>query len=219
MPTKPLTRFLPKIHRSFQIIGLLILLAIGLAGCSNKSKQPELPISASPDVLADYHIGIGDQLAISVWRNQDLSVSVPVRPDGKISVPLAGDLVASGKTPAILASDITNELSNFLKNPQVTVIVSDPSSVDFQRRVRVTGAVQSPLSIPYRDGMTVLDLVLLANGLNDFAAPRKAKLYRRTQQGVKTFPINLDDLLFKGKLESNYALQPSDVLSVPERLF
>ncbi|GAA6168722.1 XrtA/PEP-CTERM system exopolysaccharide export protein [Sessilibacter corallicola] len=219
MPTQPLTSSLPKIRSSFRIVGLFILLVVGLAGCSNKSKKPELPITQSPDVLAEYHIGIGDQLAISVWRNQDLSVSVPVRPDGKISVPLAGDLIASGKTPKALAQDITTELTNFLKNPQVTVIVSDPSSVDFQRRVRVTGAVQSPISIPYRDGMTVLDLVLLANGLNDFAAPGKAKLYRRTEQGVKTFPVNLDDLLFKGKLESNYALQPSDVLSVPERLF
>ncbi|GAB2190233.1 XrtA/PEP-CTERM system exopolysaccharide export protein [Sessilibacter sp. MAH2] len=198
---------------------LVIASAILISACASKSEFPTPPISETTKTLVDYQIGIGDQLSVSVWRNPDLSVSVPVRPDGKISVPLAGDLVASDKTPSQLAQDITDQLTNYLKNPQVTVIVSDPSSVDFQRRVRITGAVNSPLSIPYRDGMTVLDIVLLANGLNDFAAPKKAKLYRRTEQGVQTYPVNLDDLLFKGKLETNYFLQPSDVLSVPERLF
>ncbi len=195
-----------------------LLAALVLSACSTPNSNSPAP-THTPLAPSEYLIGIGDGLNVSVWRNPDLSVSVPVRPDGKISVPLAGDLMAAGKTPTELAADITTQLTNFLKGPQVTVIVSNPASSDFQRRVRITGAVNSPVSIPYREGMTVLDLVLLANGLNDFAAGHKAKLYRKSAGKVTAYPVNLDGLLNKGKLEDNYPLQPSDVVSVPERLF
>lgn len=201
------------------LAALCAISAFIISGCSSNPTT----IATTPETFVspttEYQIGIGDTLNISVWRNPDLSVAVPVRPDGKVSVPLAGDLSASGKSPTELAQDITEKLSNFLKGPQVTVIVSNPASADFQRRVRVTGAVKNPISLPYRDGMTVLDLVLLANGLNDFAAAKKAKLYRKAGDKVTAYPVDLDGLLNKGRLEHNYPVHPSDVLSVPERLF
>ncbi|BFM05364.1 XrtA/PEP-CTERM system exopolysaccharide export protein [Halioxenophilus aromaticivorans] len=207
--------------RSLATILAIAAGAMMMNACSTfapKSKSVAAP-TVSQDAITEYMVGIGDQLSISVWRNPDLSVEIPVRPDGKVSVPLAGDMMAAGKTPMQLANDITGKLSNFLKGPQVTVIVTNPASSDFQRRVRITGAVDTPVSLPYREGMTVLDLVLLANGLNDFAAGQNATLYRKSAGKVTAYPVNLDHLLNKGKLETNYPLQPSDVLSVPERLF
>jgi polysaccharide export outer membrane protein len=166
-----------------------------------------------------YAIGVSDELSVSVWKNPELSVSVPVRPDGKISVPLIGDILAAGKTPEALADAISTSLQAYIRNPQVTVIITQPSSTDFLQRVRITGAVENPTSAPYRKGMTVLDLVLLAGGTNDFASPNNAKLYRRISGKSKVYPIYLGDILNKGDLESNYDLRPSDVVTVPERAF
>jgi polysaccharide biosynthesis/export protein len=144
---------------------------------------------------------------------------VPVRPDGKISLPLVGDIMAANLTTVQLSSNIIAGLENYVRNPQVTVIVANPSSSDFLRRVRITGAVRSPQSLPYRDGMTVLDLVLLAGGPNEFASPNKAKLYRKVNGETKVYPIYLSDLIENGKVETNYPLQPSDIVTVPERSF
>lgn len=194
------------------------LLIVALVGCSSNVSR-EAPI-AEVGLLAEYHIGVGDQLRVSVWRNAELSVDVPVRPDGKISMPLIGDVLAAGKEAELLAADIAKELSAFVREPQVTVIVSNPGSSDFQRRVRVSGAVEESQSIPYRDGMTVLDLILLAGGLNEFASGNKAKLYRKVSSGeVKVFSVRLVDILERGKLETNYQLMPSDIVAVPERSF
>jgi polysaccharide biosynthesis/export protein len=170
-------------------------------------------------VLREYLIGVGDDLKVSVWRNPELSLNVPVRPDGKISMPLIGDIMAADLTATQLSANIVKSLNSYLKSPQVTVIVANPSSSDFQRRVRITGAVRSPQSIPYREGMTVLDLVLLAGGTNEFASANKAKLYRKSEGAIKVYPIKLDDLINKGKVQTNYPLQPSDIVTVPERAF
>ncbi|WP_425502409.1 XrtA/PEP-CTERM system exopolysaccharide export protein [Simiduia aestuariiviva] len=169
--------------------------------------------------VQEYRIGVGDALQINVWRNQELSLAVPVRPDGKISMPLVGDIVAAGLTPIELSDNIVVGLKSYVRNPQVTVIVANPSSSDFQRRVRITGAVQAPQSIPFREGMTVLDLVLMAGGANDFASSNNAKLYRKINGEMKIFPVRLDDLLNKGDVSTNYPLQPSDIVTVPERVF
>lgn len=200
---------------------LMMIAALALVGCASNQPATLATNSALETDYAneDYLIGVGDQLAVSVWRNPDLSVTVPVRPDGKISVPLAGDLTAAGETPTALSTAISDKLTNFLKGPQVTVIVTNPASADFQRRVRITGAVGNPLSLPFREGMTVLDLVLLAGGTNDFASPRSTTLYRKSSSGIESYRIDLDKLLNKGDLSQNFTLQPSDVLSVPERLF
>lgn len=207
-------------HR-LRAIGLsvFVIFLSALTACTAGDGREAPPIIKHSGPKTDYFIGVGDQLNINVWRNDDLSLEIPVRPDGKISVPLIGDVTADKKTPEGLASIITERLSSYLKNPQVTVMVTNPSSVDFQRRVRVTGAVNTPLSMAFREGMTVLDLILLADGPNEYAALSRAKLYRKSQDGFHSYPINLNHLLNKGNLDSNYSLQPSDVISVPERLF
>ncbi len=201
----------------YLIISTLLMLTI-VMGCSS-NKPVQLPEAADAAVLAEYKIGVGDSLVINVWRNPELSLSVPVRPDGKVSMPLIGDVVAADLTSEQLSQNITTSLTTFIRSPQVTVIVANPSSSDFQRRVRITGAVSNPQSIPYREGMTVLDLVLLAGGPNQFASANKAKLYRKVGGELKVYPIKLDDLINDGDVATNYALQPSDIVTVPERSF
>ncbi len=196
----------------------LMFVACFLTACSGTKKVAPPPIS-DRGVTDEYRIGVGDALQISVWRNPELSTGVPVRPDGKISLPLIGDIMAANLTATQLSNNIIAGLENYVRNPQVTVIVANPSSSDFQRRVRITGAVGSPQSIPYRDGMTVLDLVLLAGGPNEFASANKAKLYRKVNGETKVYPIYLGDLIENGKVETNYPLQPSDIVTVPERSF
>ena len=195
-------------------LGLILV----LSACSS-NKSVTMPPAADTGVLSEYRIGVGDDLRINVWRNPELSLVVPVRPDGKVSMPLIGDILAADLTATELSDNIVKSLSSYVKSPQVTVIVANPSSSDFQRRVRITGAVRSPQSIPYREGMTVLDLVLLAGGPNEFASLNKAKLYRKTNDQVKVYPVKLDDLINDGKVETNYPLQPSDIVTVPERAF
>lgn len=195
-----------------------LLIAISLMGCSG-SKHADMPPISETGLLTEYRIGVGDSIQINVWRNDELSLAVPVRPDGKVSMPLIGDILAANQTATELSQAITKGLSAYVRNPQVTVIVANPSSSDFQRRVRITGAVKAPQSIPYREGMTVLDLVLIAGGPNEFASANGAKLYRRINGEVKVYRIRLDDLMSDGEVETNYDLQPSDIVSVPERAF
>lgn len=202
----------------FQTLGRMgvVLASLVLAACASG------PVDQPPktdQVLEEYRIGVGDSLRVNVWRNEEISSDVPVRPDGMISLPLVGDIRAAGETSEELAEKLTEELTEYLRSPQVTVIVTNPSSSDYQRRVRITGAVQNPQSMAYRAGMTVLDIVLMAGGPNEFASPNNAKLYRRVEGDLKTYPVRLNDLINKGKLETNYSLQPSDIVSVPERAF
>lgn len=202
-----------------------LLLMMGLlVACSNRSLIPSEDIPGVDDAegleqsAEVYQIGVADQLQIIVWRNSELSISVPVRPDGKISVPLVGDIVAAGHTSEDLAKEITSELENYIRTPQVTVIVTSAVSAEYLSRVRVIGAVGRPMSIPYRKGMTVLDVVLLAGGVTPFASANKAKLYRVSEQGTKVYTLNLNDMLKKGDVKTNYLLKPLDIITVPERL-
>lgn len=202
------------IYRAIAFAGVIIL-----AACGGQSTVQDVPLE-SPDYSGqEYTIGVGDDLDIRVWRNDDLSAEVPVRPDGRISTPLVGDIMAAGITTESLARSIEKRLSQYIRNPQVTVVVSNASSIDFQQRVRVTGAVTNPTSMAYRDGMTVLDLVLEAGGLNEFAVPNKTRLFRKSAGETKRYPVYLGDILNKGKLETNYPLLPSDIITVPERGF
>jgi polysaccharide export outer membrane protein len=197
---------------------LLIWSSFFIMGCGSTQEVP-VPVDVLAYSAEEYRIGVGDTIRIEVWNNERLSIEVPVRTDGKVSMSLVGDVLAAGKTTESLASSISTDLLEYIKNPQVTVIVTNPSSADFQHRVRVTGAVEEPQSIPYRKGMTVMDLVLSAGGPNEFARPNKAKLYRRTAGEVKMYPVYLDDILKSGQLETNYKLVPSDIITVPERSF
>lgn len=200
-------------------VAMFLLASVLLAACSSNKVAPAPEMADNAGILPEYKIGVGDALQISVWRNPELSLAVPVRPDGKISMPLVGDIMAAGTTATQLSEVIVKSLSGYVRNPQVTVIVANPSSSDFQLRVRITGAVQAPQSIPFREGMTVLDLVLLAGGPNEFASSNKAKLLRKVNGKWQVYKVKLDDLINKGDLTTNYTLQPSDTISVPERVF
>jgi polysaccharide biosynthesis/export protein len=201
---------------AMRYLSVLVLASILVACASTTHAPPKAPVSDTQSFDVPYRIGVGDSLSINVWRNPDLSVSVPVRPDGKISVPLAGDVLVGDKTPEEVSAYITVQLKKFIRDPYVTVIVTDMGSDAFRSRVRVTGAVDRPVSIPYRQGMTVLDMVLEAGGLTEFAVPSKAMLFRRDGQSLK---IELDRILQKGDMKTNYPMQPGDVITVPERAF
>ncbi len=198
---------------------LIIASLFIVASCGSGPAVKAPPETWEVSQTEEYKIGVGDQLQIGVWKNPELSVSVPVRPDGKISVPLAGDVLAAGRSSEELAAEVTTTLGQFIRSPKVTVIVVNPASGEFLRRIRITGAVNSPLSLPHRQGMTVMDLVLQAGGVTPFALANDAKLYRKTSSGMKAYPIYLKDILEKGRLSSNYTLLPSDIVTVPERAF
>lgn len=166
-----------------------------------------------------YRIGVDDQVQVAVWRNPELGITVPVRPDGMISVPLIGDVLAGGRTPPEVAKDIQDRLAAYVRDPQVAVILTELRSHEYLSRVRVTGAVRQPVSVPFRPGMTVLDAVLAAGGLTEFAAPDRSELHRRSGEGAQTYAVKLDRILNRGDLSTNYPVAPGDVITVPERTF
>ncbi|MBD8524851.1 polysaccharide biosynthesis/export family protein [Pseudoxanthomonas sp. CAU 1598] len=175
--------------------------------------------SPDPSFSSLYKIGVDDRLQVSVWRNPELSVTVPVRPDGRISVPLLGDVLAGGRAPQEVAQDIEQRLTAYIRDPKVAVILVDLRSHEFISRVRVTGAVRQPISIPYRQGMTVLDAVLQAGGVTEFASGNRTRLYRKAESGTgEAFDIKLEAILKRGDLETNLDVQAGDVITVPERL-
>ena len=193
-----------------------------VAGCASfgTSNLPPQSDTSGPSVLVEsYQIAVGDQLRIDVWKNPELSVTEPVRPDGKIAVPLVGDLAAAGKTPEELTADITRKLASYIKNPNVTVILTNLAGQAFLSRIRVTGSVANNMSIPYHQGMTVLDAVLEAGSVTLYADANDTKLYRRTETGAETYDIRLKDILENGDMRTNVMLMPGDVITVPERLF
>jgi polysaccharide export outer membrane protein len=200
---------------------LISIIFISSSGCSWISQPPavEEATAPAPSNNAGYRIGVDDQLQVNVWHNPDLSVHVPVRPDGKITVPLIGDIQAGGRTPEQVAESISTALSAYVREPQVTVIVTELRSHEYLSRVRVTGAVRQPISLPFRQGMTVLDAVLAAGGVTEFASPDRTKLYRKTAKGVEEYPVRLQQILSRGDVETNYTLMPGDIISIPERLF
>ena len=203
-------------------INALLLVVVLLAGCTSvpESATYAQETSDKKNILVDqYFIGVDDIVIVNVWKNPDLSIQVPVRPDGKISVPLAGEILAGGKAPVEVADEITKKLAKYIRDPQVSVILGELRSHEYLSRVRVTGAVVNPVSMSFRQGMTVLDVVLAAGGLNEFASANSAKLFRKNQGKLEQFNVNLADILFDGEMETNYAIQPGDIISIPERTF
>jgi polysaccharide export outer membrane protein len=200
-----------------------------LAACAGKAPPLDDAGVSAASAQRSYLIGVDDHVQISVWRNPELSVTVPVRPDGKISVPLVGDVDAGGRTPEQVAALLRQQLARYIREPNVTVIVAELRSHEFLSRVRVTGAVVTPRSMNYRQGMTVLDAVLEAGGINKFASANRTKLYRKdrnlkdrkgkAQVKSEVYDIDLEEILNKGRLETNHALLPGDVITVPERTF
>jgi polysaccharide export outer membrane protein len=193
---------------------LSIMSVVAVAATADSTPQTSAT-SAASDI--QYIIGPGDTLQIFVWQNPDLSTTVPVRPDGKISTPLVEDLVAVGKAPTQLARDVEARLAEYVRSPQVNVIVTNPANAFNQ--VKVIGQVKAPQPVAYREGMTLLDLLQSVGGLTDFAAGNRAKITRKENGKDITIKVRLNDLLTKGKMSENIPLRPGDVLFVPEALF
>lgn len=199
-------------------IGLLaVSLSVLLVGCASTGNPTAGPPPAEMPMADAYQIGVDDVVQVSVWRNPELGITAPVRPDGMISVPLVGDVQAGGRVPAEVAKDIQGKLAAFVVEPQVAVILTELRSHEYLSRVRVTGAVRQPISIPYRQGMTVLDAVLAAGGVTEFAAPDRSNLYRKNGSSTGTYQVRLDSVLNRGDLTTNFKVAPGDVITVPER--
>ena len=178
-----------------------------------------VPPPSSPLPVQTYRIGVDDRVQVSVWRNPELSATVPVRPDGKISLPLVGDVPAAGRTAEEVGDDVKKRLETYVRDPQVAVILTELRSNEYLSRVRVTGAVRQPVSITYRQGMTVLDAVLAAGGPTEFASADRTELYRKDGSATRTFDVRLGKIMKKGELGTNFPVQPGDIIAVPERAF
>lgn len=206
--------------RISQVLTLLAVLLLTACASGGGTTAAPPPVNPEAQAINLYRIGVDDILEVSVWHNPDLNAKVPVRPDGMISVPLIGDVAAGGKTPEEVSAAITEKLKAYVRDPQVAVILTELRSHEYLSRVRVTGAVRQPISVPYRQGMTMLDAVLAAGGTTDFAAADRTELYRKEAEGAtKSYSVRLDRILQKGDLATNYPAQPGDVITVPERVF
>jgi len=224
-----MTPMLPTPSPLYRWILLATFLAAALpawAGDASPNPTPP-PVSTAvvppppPDVArdrTDYIIGPGDTLQIYVWQHADLSVTIPVRPDGKISTPLVEDLVAVNKTPYELGRAIETALKEYVRTPQVNVIVTTPANAFNQ--VKIIGQVKAPGSLAFRAGMTAMDALLQVGGLSQFAAGNRATLVRKSTSGKEErIKLRLSDLINKGKVEANVELRPGDLIIVPESMF
>jgi len=167
---------------------------------------------------SEYLIGPGDALGIFVYDNPQLSTDVPVRPDGRISTPLVPDIMAAGKTPTQLGGEIEKRLQEYVKEPHVTVIVKSFVG-PLDRQIRVIGEATDPQAIPYRDGMTVLDVMIATKGLTRYAAGNRAVIVRRVGDKQETIHVNLSDLIKDGDISQNVAMRPGDTLIIPQSWF
>lgn len=183
---------------------------------------PAAPVASPPlaapasGVPTDYIIGPGDTIQVFVWRNPELTSTVPVRPDGKVSTPLVEDMVAVGKNPSTLARDIEKVLAAYVRSPQVNVIVTQAASTYSQ--VKVIGQVNTPQALAYREGMTVIDAVLAVGGLAPFASGNRAKLIRTENGKPREIPVKINNIVNKGDMRTNIPLKPGDVLVIPESI-
>jgi len=207
--------------RKLMVLALLVTVS-ALAACGGaKTLPPSNKTGVGTDSESDrttYLIGPGDTLDVFVWRNPEISTSIEVRPDGMISTPLVEDMVALGKTPSELARDMEEVLAKYIKAPQVNIIVSGFQGTPGDM-IRVVGQAQNPQAIPYREGMTVLDVMIAVGGLGEFAAGNRAKLLRDVDGSVEEYRIRLGDLLNKGDIRQNAAIEPGDVIIIPESFF
>ncbi|MRX06457.1 sugar ABC transporter substrate-binding protein [Pseudoduganella sp. FT25W] len=191
-----------------------ILMAL-LGGCAHRVSLSDTP--AAP-LQGDYQIGAGDVVNINVWRNPEVSLSVPVRPDGKITTPLVEDLQAAGKTSTELARDIEKALSKYIQQPLVTVIVTSFVG-PYGQQIRVIGQAARPQALAYRQGMSLMDVLIAVGGITDFAAGNKANIIRTVDGQRQMVPVRLQDLLRDGDISANVAVLPGDILVIPEGWF
>ncbi len=209
-------------RKSF-ITGATALAAMLLTGCASSGGQQLAPasfVAMQEGPGEEYVIGPLDELTIHVWRNDELGAKVQVRPDGRITTPLVADMPAVGKTPTMLAEDIRLQLSQYIAEPLVTVIVNQFAGT-FSQQVRIVGATEKPASIPYRANMTLLDAMISVGGLSEYAAGNRAKLIRfdKTTGSQREYALRLADLLKRGDSNANVMLMPGDVIIIPESMF
>jgi polysaccharide export outer membrane protein len=226
--------FVKNSARSKTCLGLIALVLVLVQLCTSTRAVAQTAAGDKPPVPApssgttpvvppaskvgdDYVIGPGDVVQVFVWRNPELTTTVPVRPDGKISTPLVEDMVAVGKTPSMLARDIEKVLGEYVRSPQINVIVTQPTSVYSQ--IKIIGQVVRPQSIAFRQGLTVLDAVLAVGGLAPFAAGNRAKVIRNENGKSREIKVKLSSLVNGGDMKQNISLLPGDVIVVPESRF
>ena len=194
----------------------LTLVLLGLAGCA--ATHPPAPPSAAQKTQLNYLIGPSDNLNISVWRNPEVSTTIPVRPDGKISTPLVEDLVAANKTPTELARDIEKALSKYIQDPVVTVMVTGFGG-PFSQQVRVIGQAAKPQALQYREKMTLMDVMISVGGITPFASGNNASIVRIVDGKQQQFGVRLESLIRDGDISANVDILPGDVLIIPESFF
>jgi len=204
-----------KLHVQLRLISVAALAFGMITGCAGLN-HPPAPQAADTKNAKDYLIGPGDQLNIVVWRNPEVSQSVPVRPDGKITTPLVEDMPAIGKTPTQLARDLEIALRKYIQEPVVTVVVTSFVG-PYDEQIRVIGQAAKPQALAYRKNMSLLDVMIAVGGVTDFAAGNKATLLRGKTN--EQYNVRLDDLLKRGDVSANVEVQPGDVLVIPESLF
>jgi polysaccharide biosynthesis/export protein len=207
------------LHAFFGLIAVaaVSVMSFALSPSISLADSPESSAAAQQNSPSNYIIGPGDMLQVFVWRNPSLSVTVPVRPDGKISTPLVENMVAVGKTPSQLARDMEKVLSVYVRSPEVNIIVQ--TALGKLTEVNVIGQVAKPGSFPYHKGMTVLDALNAAGGLTEFAAGNRAKIVRQVDGHERDIRVKLQRLMEKGDLSQNLLLEPRDVIVVPQSLF
>jgi polysaccharide export outer membrane protein len=210
------TTFTARLFAALAGAGLL------LSGCAGGGTElaPASFVSMQEGPGEEYVIGPLDKLTIHVWRNDELGATVQVRPDGRITTPLVADMPAVGKTPTMLAEDIRLQLSQYIAEPLVTVIVNEFAGT-FSQQIRVVGATEKPASLPYRANMTLLDAMISVGGLSEFASGNRAKLVRfdKTTGNQREYALRLGDLLKNGDSRANVMLMPGDVIIIPESMF
>ncbi len=192
-----------------------LVTAAMIMGCQSSPYPPAPQSAETPDYL--YKIGTLDTVSVIVWRNPELSTSVPVRPDGRITAPLIEDLPALGKDPTTLARDIEKALAKYIRDPVVTVIVTGFNG-PYPEQIRVVGEAQKPQALSYRQGMTLLDLMIAVGGLTDFADGNAASIMR-TSEGGKQYSVRLKDLVKRGDISANVDVKPGDILLIPQSWF
>ena len=194
---------------------LAVLAIIAATACSG-DPVPSAPAAAGLGDAPYYLIGPGDTLEIFVWQNEDLQESVLVRPDGRVTVPLIDDVFVAGRTSTEVAREIQERMAAFILEPHVTVMIKDVEGT-FGQQIRVIGEAQKPRAIPYRDKMTVLDVLIEVDGLTEFAAGNRAVIAREEGGRQQRYRVRLDDLIRDGEIDANVEMKPGDILIIPQR--